>query len=155
MSTASEMELQREFPVPIGTVWAALTESERLAGWIGTYTGRGRSGGTVEFTLTGEVDAGGEVAPPAAVTVLECEPPRRLVVDIPEGDGPAWRVAVTLRENDDDLTLLRFEQGLPDGLDAADVAAGWNWYLDRLGATLRGTPMPAWADYLPGGGRTA
>ena len=32
---------------------------------------------------------------------------------------------------------------------AADVEAGWSWYLDRLGATLHDAPMPAWTGYAP------
>lgn len=145
--------LRREYPDPIGVVWAALTESERLGRWIGTYTGRGAVGGTVEFTVTGEVDAGGEVAPPATVTILECEPPggsARLVVDIPESPERTWRVTVTLAEQAG-RTALVFGQGVPEGLDPADVEAGWSWYLDRLGAALHDEPMPAWADYAPAG----
>jgi uncharacterized protein YndB with AHSA1/START domain len=151
---ASTVVLRREYPDPIQEVWGAVTESDRLARWIGSYTGSGGVGRTVEFTLTGEVDAGGEVAPPTTVTILECEPPRRLVVDIPdpEGGGPdrSWRVAVTLHEEPGG-TVLIFEQRLAQGVGPADVEAGWSWYLDRLGAVLRGGPMPAWADYLPAG----
>ena len=146
--------LRREYPDPIQEVWGAVTESDRLARWIGSYTGSGRVGGTVDFTLTGEVDAGGEVAAPVAVTIVECDPPRRLVVDIPDpsdgGSGNAWRVALTLRE-ESGRTILLFEQGVAEGLDLGDVEAGWNWYLDRLGAVLHGGPMPAWTDYLPAG----
>ena len=81
--------LRREYPDPIDDVWSALTESERTARWIGTYTGVGRVGGGVEFTMTGEVDAVGEVAPPVTVTIVECDPPRRLVLDIPRArTGP-------------------------------------------------------------------
>ena len=139
--------LRREYPDPIDQVWAALTESDRLTRWIGTYTGRGGTGGTVEFTMTGEVDAGGDVAAPVTVAVRECAPPRRLVVDIPENDvDRSWRVAVTLSD-DAGPTVLRFEQHLVDGLEGADVEAGWNWYLDRLGASLHDEPMPAWAEY--------
>ncbi len=146
---ARAVVLHREYPDPIDDVWAALTRSDRLARWIGSYTGEGGAGGTVEFTLTGEVDAGGEVAAPVTVTVLECVPPHRLVVDIPEEQGGrAWRVAVTL-DGAGGRTVLRFEQRVVDGVDPADVEAGWRWYLDRLGAALSGTPMPAWADYLP------
>jgi uncharacterized protein YndB with AHSA1/START domain len=140
--------LHREYPDPIDDVWAALTRSDRLARWIGSDTGEGGAGRTVEFTLTGEVDAGGAVAAPATVTVLECVPPRRLVVDIPAEEGRAWRVAVTL-DGDGGRTALRFEQEIVPGVDPADVAAGWRWYLDRLGAALAGAPMPAWADYRP------
>ena len=153
------LTLRREYPEPIGAVWAALTESDRLASWIGTYTGSGRPGGTVEFTMTGEVDAGGEVAPPATVTVVECAAPgtaggegatARLVVDIPESAERTWRIAITLRD-EGGRTGLVFEQAVPVGLDPADIEAGWRWYLDRLGAALQGGPMPAWADYAPAG----
>lgn len=162
--------LRREWPDPIGDVWSALTESERTARWIGTWTERGEEAGasggpqrvvpgdsasssrrtdtTVEFTLTGEVDAGGEVAPPVTVTIVECEPPRRLVLDIPVGDGPPWRVAVSLTE-EGGRTVLLFEQRVVGGVPPADVEAGWSWYLDRLGASLHGEPMPSWTDYEP------
>jgi hypothetical protein len=98
--------------------------------------------------VTGEVDAGGEVAAPVTVTVLECRPPRHLVVDVPERDGGTWRIAVTL-DDASGRTVLRFAQRLVPGMEPADVEAGWRWYLDRLGATLHGEPMPDWADYWP------
>jgi len=140
--------LRREFPDPIDDVWSALTESERTARWIGTYTGVGRVGGGVEFTMTGEVDAGGEIAPPVTVTIVECDPPRRLVLDIPEGENRPWRVAVSLAE-EAGRTVLLFEQQVIEGVDPADVEAGWSWYLDRLGASLHDAPMPHWPDYAP------
>ena len=146
--------LRREWPDPIDDVWSALTESERTARWIGTWTGRAEEAGstatTVEFTMTGEVDAGGEVAPPVTVTIVECDPPRRLVLDIPGGDGPPWRVAVSLTQ-EDARTVLLLEQRVVDGVSPADVQAGWSWYLDRLGAALHGEPMPSWTTYAPAG----
>lgn len=140
--------LRREWRDPIDDVWSALTESDRTARWIGTWTRSTAT--TVEFTMTGEVDAGGEVAPPVTVTIVECEPPRRLVLDIPEGDGAPWRVAVTLTE-EGGRTVVLFEQRVAGGLSPADVEAGWNWYLDRLGASLHGEPMPSWIEYAPAG----
>jgi uncharacterized protein YndB with AHSA1/START domain len=138
--------LRREWPDPIDDVWSALTESERTARWIGTWNTRTDT--TIEFTMTGEVDAGGEVAPPVTVTIVECDPPRRLVLDIPEGDGPPWRVAVSLTE-EGGRTVLLFEQRVVGGVSPADVEAGWSWYLDRLGAVLHGEPMPSWTTYAP------
>jgi uncharacterized protein YndB with AHSA1/START domain len=142
--------LRREYPDPIEDVWAAFTESDRLGRWIGTYTGRGRAGGTVEFVLTGEADAGGEVAAPVTVTVHECDAPRRLVVDFPESAERSWRLEVDLAPSGTG-TALEFRQDLHDGMNRADVEAGWNWYLDRMGASLHETPMPDWADYAPAG----
>ncbi len=147
---ARRLTLHREYPDPIQDVWAAFTESDRLGRWYGTYTGRGRPGGTVELTMTGEVDAGGEVAAPTTVTVVECVAPRRLVVDIPEGATRTWRLAVDLTESGSG-TVLEFVQDVAVGLDLADVEAGWRWYLDRFGAALRGDPMPDWTDYAPAG----
>lgn len=147
--TSRTVVVQREYADPIGDVWTALTESDRLARWLGHYTGTGGAGGTVELTMTGEVDAGGEVAAPVTVSILECDPPRRLVVDLPESADRVWRVTVTLAA-EAGRTVLRLEQQVVDGLDAADVEAGWSWYLDRLGASLHGEPMPPWTDYLPG-----
>jgi uncharacterized protein YndB with AHSA1/START domain len=138
--------LRREWPDPIDDVWSALTESERTARWIGTWDGRTET--TVQFTMTGEVDAGGEVAPPVTVTIVECDPPRRLVLDIPGDGGPPWRVAVTLTE-EAGRTVLLFEQRVIEGVTPADVEAGWSWYLDRLGAVLHDAPMPTWTDYYP------
>ena len=69
-------------------------------------------------------------------------------MDIPESADRIWRVAVTLTRADG-RTALRFEQRSAEGVDPADVRAGWDWYLDRMGASLRGAPMPAWADYAP------
>lgn len=141
---------RRVFTEPVDDVWSALTESDRLARWFGSYTG---TGGTVELTVTGEVDAGGDVAAPVTVTVLECDPPRRLVVDIPESPDRTWRVAVTLADDPDQpgtgKTVLLFGQRIADGLDVADVEAGWCWYLDRLAAALTGGRMPTWDDYMP------
>jgi len=142
-----DVVLRRSYPDPVGDVWSAFTESDRLARWIGSYTGTGRPGGTVEFTVTGEVDAGGEVAAPVTVTIHECAAPHRLVVEIPEGDG-AWHVQVDLTPTDGGTDVV-FTQRLVPGVSAADIEAGWSWYLDRLGATLRGAAMPAWSNYAP------
>lgn len=140
--------LRREYPDPVEEVWAAFTESERLARWFGSYVGTGGPGGTVELTVTGEVDAGGAAADPVTVTIHECAPPRRLLVEIPGDGGSPWLVGITL-DDAGGHTILVFEQRLAEGVDPADVEAGWNWYLDRLGAVLRDAPMPDWADYAP------
>jgi uncharacterized protein YndB with AHSA1/START domain len=133
------MRLTRTYPVPIDDVWAALTVSERLGRWFGTFTGDGPE---YLVTITGEVDAGGEIGTPTPATVHECEAPRRLVVEMPEG-GVSWTVAVDLATVAAG-TVLTFGQELPEGLDEDDIRKGWDWYLDRLGASLTGAPMPAW-----------
>src|SRR6185312_1264979 len=46
-----EIVLHRRYATSAEDVWAAFTESDRLARWIGHYIGRGQAGGTVEFTV--------------------------------------------------------------------------------------------------------
>jgi uncharacterized protein YndB with AHSA1/START domain len=53
---------------PVDAAWPAMTESDRLGRWFGTYTGTGRVGGTVELLMTAAEDAGG---PPSGVATLE------------------------------------------------------------------------------------
>ena len=150
MTAPREIVLHRGYATSPEDVWAAFTESDRLARWFGRYTGHGRPGGTVELTVTGELDAGGEVADPVTVAVHECAPPHRLVVEVPSNGTGSWWIAVDIAPEGDGAALT-FTQRLVDGITAEEVTAGWRWYLDRLGATLRGGPMPAWADYLPAG----
>lgn len=143
--------LHRAYPDPIGDVWAALTESDRLARWMGHYEGEGGTGGTVELTVTGELDAGGTEGEPSTVQIVECSPPNRLIVDMPSYDGGTWRLALTLTGHESGTTLV-FEQRLAAGTPVDDIEAGWRWYLDRLGASLTDDPMPAWDDYAPAAG---
>jgi uncharacterized protein YndB with AHSA1/START domain len=140
---------RREYPDPVDDVWAAITDPERLGRWIGTWTGEPRVGGTVAFTMTGEVDAGGEVAEPVDVRILACEPPRHLAVEMPESEERSWHLDLTVEpaEPAGSGAVLVFAQRLADGLRREDVEAGWRWYLDRLEASLHGTPMPDWAAY--------
>ncbi len=136
---------RRRYPYPIEDVWSAVTDSERLARWFGSYQGVGVIGGTVALTMTAEEDAGGE---PSMVHIVECEPPRHLMVDLPENETRSWRIALTLSEEAGTTTLL-FAQTVPPEMDTADVGPGWHWYLDRLAASLASTPMPDWDDYYP------
>ena len=126
---------RRSWPDPAADVWAALTEPERSARWIGRYDGPHGAGAEGVFTMTAE-----EGAPTERVRIAECEPPRRLVVQWL--DEMAWRVEVDLTE-DGGTTTLVLTQVLPAGTDVADVASGWHWYLDRLDAAVTGGDVPA------------
>jgi len=142
---ARSLVFRRSYSEPIDEVWSAITESDRLARWLGSFEGEGAPGRTVRLRMSAEEDAGGE---PATVQIVECEPPHRLVVDISEAEGQSWHIAVSLARDAGATTLL-FEQSLPSEMDPADVGCGWHWYLDRLAASLTGASMPAWSDYYP------
>ncbi|MCW0216592.1 MAG: SRPBCC family protein [Pseudonocardia sp.] len=139
---------RRLVPDPVDEVWSAVTESDRLGRWFGTYTGTGRVGGTVRLVMVAEDPDG----PPSTVAILECVPPERLVVEVgPAEEAEPWRITVTLSP-DDGGTLLVFDQLVPEGMTPADIGPGWHFYLDRLAASLTGAPLPPWEDYEGLGG---
>jgi uncharacterized protein YndB with AHSA1/START domain len=139
------LEFRRSWPDPIEDVWSALTEPDRLARWIGVYEGERGAGGTGTFSMTHEEgdDAG------SPTTILECDPPRRLVVEWQQQDADAWRIDLDLRV-EDGRTVLRFVQVFPADADVADFALGWHWYLEKLGAEVERRPQPegSWDDFL-------
>jgi len=134
---------RRDYPEPPETVWAALTESDRLARWFGSFTGDARPGGTVQLVMTAPEDAGG---PASTVHIEECEPHRRLRLRVEQDEGEPWVLSLALAPSADG-TVLDFRQVLPPGFSPADAGPGWHWYLDRLGADLTGRTFPAWPAY--------
>lgn len=139
------LEFRRSWPDPIEDVWAALTEPERLARWIGSYAGERGAGGTGTFAMTHE--EGEPVGEP--MTIVECDPPRRLVVQwIQQQEGSVWRIDLDLW-TEESRTELWFVQVFPAGTDVVDFAMGWHWYLEKLGAEVAGAPAPKdWAAFL-------
>jgi uncharacterized protein YndB with AHSA1/START domain len=144
------LEFRRSWPDAIEDVWAALTEPDRLARWIGRYDGTRGAGGTGTFVMTQEEGD----SPGQGTTIVECDPPRRLVVEWEPTEYGHWRVELDLWA-EDGSTVLRFVQHFPADTDVIDMALGWHWYLDGLGAEIDGgTPPRDWdafvADVGPG-----
>jgi uncharacterized protein YndB with AHSA1/START domain len=143
------LEFRRSWPDPVEDVWSALVEPERLARWIGSYDGERRPGGSGTFTMTHETEPAVE-----PMRVIECDPPRRLVVEwVGQED---WRIEVDLAR-DGDRTVLTFRQWFAPGTEVRDFAGGWHWYLDKLDTEVSGRPAPGewdafWAEVGPGYG---
>ncbi len=130
----------RTFHAPIDDVWAALTEPERLARWLGTWRGDPTTG-AVEFRMGFE----GEEASFEEMTIRECEPPHTLKVTSHVGPY-VWQLDVQLSEAEG-VTTLAFSQPDVDHDDSLSIGPGWEYYLDRLVADLSGGAMPDTADF--------
>jgi uncharacterized protein YndB with AHSA1/START domain len=115
----------RTFRAPIDDVWAAITEPDRVARWLGTWSGDPATG-TVLFAMTFE----GQEPPGDEMEIRECEPPRRLAVTSQVGEH-RWYLDVDLSEADG-VTTLAFSQPDVDPEDSLSVGPGWEYYLDRL-----------------------
>jgi uncharacterized protein YndB with AHSA1/START domain len=114
----------RELRAPIEDVWAAITEPERLARWIGTWEGDPATG-SVTFAMTFEGQVEGDT-----MTIRVCEPPHRLHVSTQVGED-WWLLDLDLTHLDG-VTTLRFSQAAIPAEQVCPIAAGWDYYLDRL-----------------------
>jgi uncharacterized protein YndB with AHSA1/START domain len=143
------LSLTRTFEAPIDDVWAAVTEPERLARWLGTWQGDPTTGRVSwRMLFEGETDFHDMV-------IRECDPPRRLAVTSLVGDQE-WFLEVDLAEHGG-VTTLRFSQPGVDAEEAVSVGPGWEYYLDCLVAVETGRDVaaldfergyyPAMADY--------
>lgn len=143
------VEFRRTFRAPIEDVWAAVTESDRLGRWIGTWWGD-PSEGQVTFRMGFE----GEDTPAELFRIDECEAPRllRITSTAPQDwkDPQIWHFRLDLTE-DEGVTTLVFSQDVPDLEMAEGVGPGWHYYLDRLVAAETGADVSAvdFDDYYP------
>jgi uncharacterized protein YndB with AHSA1/START domain len=120
--------LRRSYDAPVGDVWDAVTQPDRIKRWFMPISGDLRAGGS--FQLEG--NAGGEI--------LSCEPPRLLKVSF---GGPTSIVELRLTPDGDSDTVLELEHTVPiemaqSGAGALYVGPGWDGALLGLGLFLRG-----------------
>jgi uncharacterized protein YndB with AHSA1/START domain len=132
----------RELKAPIEDVWAAVTEPERLARWIGTWTGDPESGSVLFRMLFEGEDHAGET-----MEIRVCEPPNRLHLTSHFGDV-VWLLELDLTHADG-VTTLRFSQPGITREQVGDVGPGWDYYLDRLVDVENGVDPAGrtWDDY--------
>ena len=142
-STGPDLVLTRTFRAPIIDVWDSLTESERTTRWFGPWAGSPGAGQSISVTMTAE-----EGNPEMTMKIEACEPPHHLAVSAVDEYG-TWHLEAHLTEHDG-VTELRFVQHLTDTAAVSDTGPGWEYYLDRLAATVRGeVSMPEFDDYYP------
>ncbi len=142
--------LCRVYDAPIGDVWSACTDPERLGRWLGPIDGDLRPGGTFQL----KDNASGEI--------LRCEEPRLVKVTWVLGSGMPTEVEVRLTPNVDGGTVLELEHASPAEIvdelvrtygPGGTIGIGGGWDLTLLGldrfltgmeldpATWEGTPQ--------------
>jgi uncharacterized protein YndB with AHSA1/START domain len=130
-SDARTVSLRRTYAAPIGEVWDALTNPERIGRWFLPVSGDYRIGGSYQF----EGNAGG--------VIVACDAPHRLRVTWvygPQGDAPPSEVEVRLTGAGDDSTILELEHVavVPDEFwdQYGPGAVGVGWEGGALGLAL-------------------
>lgn len=116
--------IERTFDAPIDDVWAAVTEPERMARWIGTWSGDPATKRVAFRMLFEDGDSSEDVE------IRECDPPRRLAVTTYAGEF-SWQLELDLSERNGVTTLVFTQPGI-DPAQAGDTGPGWEYYLDRL-----------------------
>jgi uncharacterized protein YndB with AHSA1/START domain len=134
---------ERRLRHSVDAVWAALTDPEELAAWLGRGALERREGGRVAIR-TGPEDRP-ERQGLISGRVTAWDPPRVLEH---EWTQPGLDVSVVRYELEAEAggTILRLTHRRSVRPGATGGRAGWHAYLDRLAAHLDGLPVPAWAE---------
>lgn len=138
---------RRAYPTTVDDLWAAVTEPDRVRRWLGPVYGDLRVGGRYELRMGEDVadsdqNARGEV--------LECDPPRRLVVTWVFPSERETRVEVRILPDaaapadGGPRSVLELEHlGLSDEA-ARGYGGGWHACLDQLDDHVAGRPVRPW-----------
>ena len=135
---------ERTFSAPAEDVWAAVTESDRLARWIGTWSGDPTEG-WIRFAMNAE----GDDVPDERYDILACEAPRLLAVRSEDQFG-VWELELEIVSRDGG-TVLTLTQTVLDRTTVENTGPGWEYYLDRLVAAETGGDVASidFDDYYP------
>ena len=127
------MMITRTIPHPIGEVWAALTDPDRLEQYVGRPEGDLRRGGNYELP---DGTRG---------SVLRCDPPRLLTLSVLRPGGHSAELELHLAAAESrthiDLKYASVRKGFVL-IDAASgewaAGPGWEFFLDSLADFLEG-----------------
>lgn len=134
---------ERRLAHPVDVVWAALTESDQLAAWLGPGSVEPRAGGQVAIRTGPEGRS--DLRRVMTGRILEWDPPRVLEH---EWIQPGLEITVVRYELEAAAggTILRLTHRRSVTPGAFGGRAGWHAYLDRLAAHLDRLPVPAWSE---------
>lgn len=123
----ASVRFTRRYAAPPADVWAAVTEPESVARWLGRVrAGRIATGAEAELEVDGK---------PVCVGVRVLEPERRLALDWhpPDEEPSVVRFELTA---DGDGTMLVLEHDRLDDRTCMRYGGVWTRAVDRLGATV-------------------
>lgn len=121
------VRMEDRYETDIDDLWAALTDSHRLARWIAEVDGDLRLGGEFHARFTSSWDGPGRVD--------VCEPPRRLLLTMCPGQTDETVIEAQLSAECDQTRLVIEERGLPLS-ELAAHGAGWQAHVEDLAAHI-------------------
>jgi uncharacterized protein YndB with AHSA1/START domain len=144
------VKLERSYGTDAADLWSALTDPARLSRWFARVEGDLRPEGTFCIYF-------GDEDPDERTLgqVRECDPPRKLVVTWHFRDEGESVVRADLAAEPGGTRLTLEHRRLPRDA-AAGYSAGWQTYLEQLGAYQAGQPGRGgqwdhrWKELLPG-----
>jgi uncharacterized protein YndB with AHSA1/START domain len=138
------LSFRRRLKHPIATVWAAITNAEQRAHWLGATTIDGRVGGTIETIAEG----------PPVPRKQRIIRGRILIWDPPRIFEHEWNQLLVEKSvvryelvSDGDATILTFTHRGLSLPNAKGYGPGTHAYLDRLEALLSAADLPDWKQW--------
>lgn len=139
---ATQLAFEREIELSPAIVWDALVDQELVFGWLAEARIDPVLGGRFELLWLHSTDQ-----PPTSGTIVECEEPRRLVVDTDNHGRLKFRLDEVAGGSRGASTRLRLTVTVElDAAFAPRVKANWMISLDQLEELLRGHPVD-WAHW--------
>jgi len=136
------VRFERRYATTPEDLWSCLTQADRLTRWLGPVYGELRMGGRYELRMGDDA----EDSPQNAVgQVLECDPPRRLLVSWAFPGEEPTRVAVELRPDGAGAVLVLEHMDLSESA-ARGYGGGWHASLGQLDDHVAGRPVRSWQD---------
>jgi uncharacterized protein YndB with AHSA1/START domain len=127
------------YDTDIGDLWQACTEPERLARWLGTFSGDLRVGGSIDAVFTSSWTGPGRIE--------VCEPPHHLLLTMGLGADDETQIEAWLTEEPGEHPRTRLiveERGLPV-TSLPYHGSGWQAHLEDLRRSFTGRSS-VWRD---------
>ena len=156
VTEAGAVRFERLLSAPIERVWDYLTQSELRRKWFAGGDMELRPGGAMTLVFrNSELAPGDEEVPEkyrqyegmeSKGEIVTVDPPRLIVFDLFEEEGPPTRVSWALEPRGEGTLITLTHSRLPSRAMMVNVSGGWHLHLDVLEDVLaERPPRPFWA----------